>query len=88
MRTSGTPGWLPPKCPRGRHRDLALAGPPCPLCQHLFREVFRPISPQLLYHLGFHLTQGPHSGARGLKGGLEVVVGFVLLLHLRESSGE
>jgi len=91
LRTSDTAGWLHlPKCPRERHQDLALAGPPCPLCQHLFREVFRLISPQLLCHLGFHLTPGLLSGVRGLslKGGLEVVVGFVLLLHLQESSGE
>ena len=88
LRTSDTPGWPLLKCPRERHLDLAQAGPLCPLCQRRSREVFRPISPQLLCHLGFHLTHGPHSGARGLKGGLEVVVGFVLHLHLQESSGE
>ena len=84
LRTSDTRDWPPP---RERHLDLALAGHLCPLCQHLFREVSHPTFPQLLCHLGFHLTHGLHSGARGLKGGLEVVVGFALLLLLQESSG-
>ena len=87
LRTSDTRGWPPPKCPRERHLDLALAGHLCPLCQHLFREVSHPTSPQLLCRLGFHLTHGLHSGAKGVKGGLEVVVGFALLLLLQESSG-
>ena len=88
LRTSDTLDWPPHKCPRERHLDLARAGHLCPLCQHLFREVSHPTSPQLLCHLGFHLTQGLHSGVRVLKGGLEVVVGFALLLLLQESSGE
>ena len=90
MRTSDTPGWPPPKCPHERLPDLALAGLPCPLCLHLYQEVFRPISPQPLSRLGFHLTHDLHNGARGLKvrGGLEAVVGSDLLLHLQESSGE
>ena len=85
LRTSDTRDWPPP---RERHLDLALAGHLCPLCQHLFREVSHPTYPQLLCHLGFRLTHGLHSGARGLKEGLEVVVGFALLLLLQESSGE
>ena len=85
LRTSDTRDWPPP---RERHLDLALAGHLCPLCQHLFREVSHPTFPQLLCHLGFHLTHGLHSGARVVKGGLEAVAGFVLLLHLQEISGE
>jgi len=90
LRTLDTPGLPPPRCPQERLPDLALAGPPCPLCQHLYQEVFRHISPQPLCRLGFHLTHDLHNGARGLKvkGGLEAVVGFVLLLHLQESSGD